>query len=238
MSHAILFTLKSSNVKTGPMPVSTTDKGSCPTDCAFYATGCYAKAGQMNFMWTAMSKAGPNAEFKNGKATAKTLGWDEFCAKVEALPDATLWRHNQAGDLPGQGGKIDGQAVSKLVAANRGKHGFTYTHHNVLQDMDNRAVVAHANANGFTINLSGNNLAHADALADLGIGPVVVVLPSTVEGNVKLSTPKGRKVVVCPATYRDDVTCKSCGLCAKLRDAIVGFPAHGATKKAASQIAA
>ena len=44
------------------------------------------------------------------------------------------------------------------------------------------------------------------------------------------TTPDGRRVVVCPATYRDDVNCKSCGLCQKARDVIVGFPAHGARK--------
>ena len=70
----------------------------------------------------------------------------------------------------------------------------------------------------------------ADRLADLAIAPVVTLLPASVHGNVKIETAAGRKVVVCPATYRDDVNCKSCGLCQKSRDVIVGFPAHGARK--------
>lgn len=42
----------------------------------------------------------------------------------------------------------------------------------------------------------------------------------------------------CPATYRDDVTCATCGLCASTtRKVIVGFPAHGAAKRAAAAIA-
>lgn len=87
---------------------------------------------------------------------------------------------------------------------------------------------------GFTINLSGNNLGHADTLADLNIGPVVVVLPSAVKTNTV--TPKGRKVVVCPATQRDDVSCATCGLCQKARrSVIVGFPAHGSGKKKAEE---
>jgi hypothetical protein len=95
--------------------------------------------------------------------------------------------------------------------------------------------VAYANAAGFTVNLSANNLAHADDLADLGIAPVVTVLPADATDNTV--TPKGRKVVICPATIRDDVSCATCGLCARLRDAIVGFPAHGASKRKAEAIA-
>lgn len=53
-----------------------------------------------------------------------------------------------------------------------------------------------------------------------------------------IATPKGRKVVVCPATHRDDVSCKTCGLCAvRDRKVIVGFPAHGVHKSRASAIA-
>jgi hypothetical protein len=41
----------------------------------------------------------------------------------------------------------------------------------------------------------------------------------------------GRQVATCPAAYRDDVTCASCGLCQRQdRKLIVGFPAHGYSK--------
>ena len=83
--------------------------------------------------------------------------------------------------------------------------------------------------------MSGNNLAHADELAALDIAPVVVVLPYGTTSNTR--TPAGRKVVVCPATQRDTVTCKSCMLCARQRDFIIGFPAHGVSAKRADAIA-
>jgi len=52
-------------------------------------------------------------------------------------------------------------------------------------------------------------------------------------------TPAGRKVVVCPATQRDDVTCESCRLCARInRSVIVGFPAHGAGARKVNRIIA
>jgi hypothetical protein len=50
-------------------------------------------------------------------------------------------------------------------------------------------------------------------------------------------TDAGRKVTVCPATYMDDVSCATCQLCQRQRDFIIGFPAHGTSKKKASAIA-
>jgi len=164
--------------------------------------------------------------------------WADFVDQIRNLKPGTLWRHNQAGDLPGNRINIDGGALAALVVANEGKRGFTYTHYDVTRNEKNRQYVKNANAKGFTVNLSANNLKHADALAETKAGPVVVVLPSSVSGPEKITTPAGRKVTVCPATYRDDVTCKSCGLCALQRDTIVGFPAHGVQKKRADKIAA
>jgi hypothetical protein len=227
------LTLKSTNKKTGPIPVSTTTAETCPTDCPFNhanAGGCYAASGPLALFW---------AQITNG---TKGVSYDVFLTSVSALALGTLWRHDQAGDLPGKGNVIDVADLMRLVEANRGKRGFTYTHKPVLGDSllarTNRAAVADANANGFTVNLSGNNLAHADELAALAIGPVVTVLPSTVHGNVKVETPQGRRVVVCPATYRDNVTCMTCGLCqVRDRKVIVGFPAHGSAKSKADTVA-
>jgi len=225
--YNVSLTAISRNAKTGPIPVSTTSAETCPPTCPFTDKGgCYAGNGPLNLFWQ--------------KVTARKLGasWDEFTKQVAKLGKGALWRHNQAGDLPGDGFAIDSAALAKLVRANKGKRGFTYTHYDSLANEGNRDAIAHANANGFTINLSANNLAHADSLAALKIAPVAVVLPSNVTGNVKLATPQGRKVVVCPATYRDNVSCASCGLCALQRDAIVGFPAHGVQKRKADVIAA
>ena len=50
-------------------------------------------------------------------------------------------------------------------------------------------------------------------------------------------TPGGRRIAVCPATY-SDATCRSCGACALVRDAVIGFPAHGAWRQVEAAIAA
>lgn len=221
-THYIQFTRTSRNAKTGPIPVTTTSEESCPHACPLKGNGCYAEAGPLAILWR--------------KVTARKAGmaWDAAMSEIAKLPKGTLWRHNQAGDLPGIGDAIDTVALAQLVKANRGRRGFTYTHKPLSGGND--GAIAAANAMGFTVNLSANNLAHADELAASNTGPVVVVLPA--DATRATVTPEGRKVAICPATISDNVTCATCGLCAIAnRKAIIGFPAHGPSKRKASAIA-
>ncbi|ALF51476.1 hypothetical protein K5_154 [Pseudomonas phage K5] len=219
------FTLNlvSKNSKTGPMPVSTSHNGTCPDACPLKAKGCYAAYGPTAIHWKKLS---------NGE---RGVEWKEFLQQVQSISRGDLWRHNQAGDLVGQDDIIDGITLMELVKANKGRRGFTYTHY-PMNNFMNRQHVLSANRSGFTINLSGNNVAHADELADLNIAPVVTILPMDAE-NVSF-TPKGRKVVACPAEKSDKVNCKSCGLCQVAdREYIIGFRAHGTAKKTVDLIA-
>lgn len=213
-NYQVHLTLKSANEKTGPIPVSTTTATTCPDACPFKKNGCYADGGPLAIHWRAVT------EEKRGTA------WGEFCESIAALPDGQLWRHNQAGDLPGDGDAIDAAALGELVKANIGKRGFTYTHKPATPE--NVQWVRAANEWGFTVNLSANSLEHADVISATGL-PIVTVLP--VDAPAKLETPAGRTVVTCPATYRDGVSCATCQLCARRdRKVIIGFPAHGAGK--------
>lgn len=217
------LTLVSGNRKVGPIPVSTTERASCPTTCSWYDKGCYAKYGPLGMHWR--------------KVVERGMHWVDFCAKIAKLRKGTMWRHNQAGDLPGQNNQIDKGALDMLVKANKGKQGFTYTHYPMTNEV-NRNAVKEANEKGFTINLSADSIEQADALADLNIAPVAVVLHKNVaESLAKIFTPKGRRVVVCPASRSDiEMDCASCGLCAVSgRKAIIGFPAHGTAAKTVSQ---
>jgi len=218
------LTEKSRNAKTGPIPVSTTSADTCPNDCPFRGNGCYADGYPLKGRWNEVTRGergGPLAD---------------LCEKIAALPAGQLWRHNQAGDLPGDGERIDSAGLAAIVAANNGKRGFTFTHYSPARKR-NAAAIRKANAAGFTVNLSANNLDHADDLAALDIGPVAVVLPAGFDGR-QTETPAGRRVAQCPATYKD-TTCADCGLCAKRdRKVIVGFPAHGVHKRKADAVAA
>lgn len=213
MSYLVHLSPRSNNAKTGPIPVSTTSKATCPSTCAM-RDACYAASGPLALHWSAVSSG------------ARGTDWGTFCETISALPDGQLWRHNQAGDLPGNGETVDPVALGELVRANQGKRGFTYSHY---RDAASLQWIKHANAWGFTVNLSGNDLQDADTLADTGAGPVVCVLPSHQTQNTV--TPKGRRVVVCPATQREDVSCATCQLCQRQRDVIVGFPAHGTRRR-------
>lgn len=206
------LTLESSNAKTGPIPVSVTRNNTCPVDCSFKGNGCYAETGPMGLHW---------AKVNSGE---RGMPWEMFCDAVDTILPMQIWRHNAAGDLPGDGRKIDHFALGMLLDASFGKRGFTYTHYSPM-DPDNAIAIKLANRRGLTTNISADSLEKVDAVARLGIGPVVCVLPSDTTKNQK--TPDGRTVVVCPATVRDHVSCATCQLCYQQRDTVVGFPAHG-----------
>jgi hypothetical protein len=219
----VSLTKISHNVKTGPIPVSMSGKDTCPDSCPLKSKGCYASSGHVNIHWSRLSKG------------ERSYHWNDFLNDIKSLHRNQLWRHNQAGDLPGENEKVNETELSQLVDANKGRKGFTYTHK--YTDASNHAAIKQANDNGFTINLSSNNVAHADELAKLNIGPVVTIVNSNQLTNTV--TPEGRKVVICPATNRENVTCSSCGLCQRAnRSIIIGFPAHGIQKKKVDAIIA
>ena len=189
-----------------------------PTKC-----GCYANGGPLAMHWA--------------KVTRKERGdnWSTFIANVSSFKDGLLSRHNQAGDLAGDGKQLDADANDELANAYTGKRGFTYTHYPVLTSKHNARVVKRMNDTGFVVNLSANNVKHADALYDLGIGPVATVLPEAQTTNT--TTPKGRKIVVCRCNnscmmyhvphvnYVQSIVMQS-----------YGFPAHGSSKREADNV--
>lgn len=214
------LTKYSYNRKTGHMPVSTSDKRTCWKGCALYR-GCYGNSSHLAMWWSRVTKG------KTG------IPWNEFISQVRELPNGTLYRINQVGDLPGFGPKINARRLRQLVFSNKGKKGFTFTHKPMTSR--NRKLIKEANQRGFTINLSANNPAHADQLSSLKIGPVATVLRHDFTGRV-MQTPSGRTIIRCPATYTKSITCKSCGICqVSHRKSIVGFPAQGRWKEKISE---
>lgn len=203
------FIRTSSNSKTGPIPVTYSERETCPPSCPHYRADCYAEDFYTRLAWD--------------KVPARGGTLAELCASIEALPAGQLWRMNVAGDLPGQGEELDPVALGEIVRANIGRRGFTYTHKKSPEALH---WVAHANAWGFTVNLSADDAGDADALAETGAGPVCAIVPS--DTPEKSYTPAGRTIIVCPAQTRDNVSCSTCGLCARAdRSVIVGFRAHG-----------
>jgi hypothetical protein len=219
----VALTIASGNSNTGPIPTTVSERSSCPVTCAFYDKGCYGKYHLQGVHWRAVS------DHKRG------VSWDQFIAQIRKFAPAQLWRHNVTGDLPHTFGDIDSPMVDTLVKANRGKKGFTYTHH-VLND-HNVQVLKDANANGFTISASTESVEVADRVMSQHGIPAVAVVPST-ESRRFFHTESGRKVIVCPAKiHKGKVNCSTCGLCQQSdREFIIAFPAHGTAKKSVDEI--
>lgn len=213
----VSFCERSRNRKTGPIPVTITSRETCPVGCPWRGEGCYAENHLVGMHWRRLS-------------AGRGLSWEVFMGRLKEMSAGQLWRHNEAGDLPGRGDVIDGGLFEEMLEASLHTRGFTYTHKPVCgsgaTEMSNRALISRALDRGFVVSLSADGFEHADVLAELQVAPVVVVVPKRA-GPVN-KTPAGRRVVVCPALKRADVTCETCQLCAQgRRTCIVSFPAHG-----------
>lgn len=213
----VFFTRTSANRKTGPIPVSMTSASSCPPSCSYLGNGCYAERHILGMHWRRLSRG-------------EGRHWTAFCDLVRDLPRGQLWRHNEAGDLPGEGEHVSEAQIVELAGAARETRGFTYTHKlGVGMSKDELKIhymlLRYLNDNGITVNLSIDKFEELDEYRTRGL-PLTVVLP---EDAPKVSYTKGGlKVVVCPAQTNEGTTCASCGICqAKDRKSVVGFLAHG-----------
>ena len=213
------ITKKSSNKKTGPIPVTTSERSSCPSDCPFKGESCYAEGYHLRMHWDKVSSG------------ERGTDWQGLCDFVEGLPTQQLWRHNQAGDLPHSLGMINPNYMSQLVSSNSGKRGYTYTHHK-LSPL-NVEVLKDANKRGFTVNASCETLEQVDNAIELGLPAVVVVANDKAAPKV---TPKGTPIMVCPAQTQDDMSCAQCKLCSVAnRKCAVAFLTHGNKAKKANK---
>ncbi len=236
-----MLTVKSKNRKVGKIAVSTSPMSTCPSSCQFKNNGCYALSGPLRCWWNRCS----------ANTNDMVTEWENFLFRVVSLPEGTVFRHNQAGDLSGHvehDGQIDGFRLNQLVTNCKLKNlsGYTYTHYPVLAEdvpaatktyslsytaFMNRGVIEKANCKNFVINLSANGPAHVDDLIDSGIkAPICTLLHSTVANRKEHSvkTPRGRKIVLCPAMWNKEMTCDKCRACMNPdRKAVIGFISHG-----------
>jgi|GEM_PF-1044819 len=203
------FVKQSGNGKTGSIPVTYSQRETCPESCPWQGNGCYAESWPVALHWRRVADRGD------------TLA--ALCRSIEALPDGQLWRHNVAGDLPGLGEDINARALRKIVRANHKKLGYTYTHKKTARAL---TLARRATRAGFAVNVSCDSVYEVDAMMARGL-LCAVVMPSSAPRRT--ITPKGNIIEQCPATYdKSEITCADCKLCARTnRRVAVGFPAHG-----------
>ena len=229
MNYAL--TKKSSNAKTGAIPVSTSHKDTCPDSCPLKDNGCYASSGYYtNHHWTKVTEG------------ARGTGWFDFLKAIESLPAGVLWRHNVAGDLRGEDDTIDAEAARQLVVANGDRRGFTYTHYPMTPV--NANTVGNMNSSHFTVNVSTNSASEAlQVKREYPQLPVVTIVTEDFwrdRSSVKASIgSKDTSLVRRPAETSDTVNCKSCQLCSHShRESIVAFTVHGSQKAKAADVIA
>jgi hypothetical protein len=193
----------SSNAKTGAIPVSTTERRSCPSSCSFLrdekgSNGCYADGGPLGMHWSKVFNGGRGDNFS------------AFCGRVARFVKRQVWRHNQAGDLPKDDNlsdsavdRLDAAKCSELSEAASHTRGWTYTHYDVT-DSHNQEVVRSMNSvGGLVVNLSAETLQQADEYHNTGCGPVCVTLPADAHTR-GMKSPNGLPVVLCPIQHAEE----------------------------------
>lgn len=215
----------SSNVKTGPIPVSTSSRATCdPAACPFFGHGCYAETGPLALHWRAVSDG------------TRGTDWPTFLERIRRLPPKQLWRHNQAGDLVKLATAAGRRMLAELTQANRGRRGYTYSHHKRTPAAV--AAMKAATAQGFTVNASCQTERQADAAMAQGLRAVFVV-PAD-DPRTIWCTADGNRAIVCPAQRFEGMDCARCQLCqSRPQNVAIVFRAHGTGRRAAeSAIAA
>ena len=212
----------SSNKKTGPIPVTTTSKNSCPASCGMRHV-CYAKNSYLAMHW---------AQVSNGFRSKR---WREHLEDLESLPFGSPLRLNQAGDLVASAsGRLSCAFINGLlsVVKSRRLQAWTYTHHDHTVG-DNGKLLRRANREGLRINVSTETEESADRAIASGLPAVLAV--SSEETRTVWRTPGRNLVKVCPAQLRD-TDCNRCMLCHKRGSkVIIAFLAHGSRKSRANQ---
>jgi hypothetical protein len=222
----VSFVRRSLNRKLGPIPSSMSSGETCPDACGLKDGGCYGEFGMLGMHWRQVGTKG--------------LRWATFLEAIRSLPEGQLWRHNTVGDLPGENNRLDVEKFLELVDANQGRRGFTMTR-KPLTTQNELSAITLANVRGFTVNLTAHGLEDLDRLAarvafgERYVVPLVVVLEE--DSEAWRVSPRGIKVMVCPAEQDPAVTCASCQLCSRAqRKVAVGFRAHGQWKHRVTQL--
>lgn len=213
----VVISAKSSNTKTGPMPtISRPIETTCPTTCAFLPKPlggngkCYANGrinGTVKKLATDLTVEAAAARINKGKAKGARYIRDRVVGDIMQGP-----RDAQTVDL----GYVN--EVAALATAT-GLTAYGYTHaYDQLSSVDVLAIAA----TGYVMNASCNTVEDIERAVALGM-PTTYAGDDLIDGEMIA----GRRIVTCPAQTRDDVTCASCGLCAKPnRAATVRFLIH------------
>lgn len=214
----------SGNAKTGPIPVTYRPMSTCEPTCPLLPDkangtgGCY----------------GTGRIFAAAARYSRDVTRADVAERLAAAPaDARYLRDRVVGDVITV--DDDGTVTFDLayvetigaLAADADLVAFGYSH--AWRRMSPADVAAVA-ASGYVLNASCETV--DDVAEALALGLPATIASDTVDDGTIIG---GMRVVTCPAQTRDDVTCASCGLCAKPnRRSVVRFRIHGTARRMAA----
>lgn len=234
----MIFFKSSENSKTGDIMQSYSSKSSCPKRCPFKGSGCYAEGVRTAKIWARADDESDKRFVASRADLTRALvgGVIEHSKEPET---ELLFRHNIAGDLAVKNtsyfntyefleiaSAID--LVNTVCSGNFGKvvTGFMYTHCE-LTEGDKDAINSVRGV--MTVNVSADSIVEARTAKARGFNTVLTSVNP--EDDIKLLREvHDLTAVQCPAQTREGVTCKSCRLCTRDREAIVVFGIHGTNK--------
>lgn len=203
---------RTGNAKVGPVSVTMASQASCPSDCPWLHSGCYAESGPQGIHTSRLNKS--------------TDTDAELIARTEArailgLSGTRPLRLHVVGDCrTSNAARILGYAVTKYM-----QPVWTYTHawRTVARDAWGRISVL----------ASCETAAQVREAHKRGYATALVVAEHTSDSAY---TVDGIKVVPCPQQTGKSENCTTCRLCwddGKLKaiGATIGFSAHGARAK-------
>lgn len=234
----MIFLKASGNSKTGDIMQSYTSKSSCPNRCPFKGSGCYAEGIRTVKTWErADDESDKRFVSSQDDLTLALLGG--VIEHIKEPENELLFRHNIAGDLAVRNTNNFNThefldianaiiRVNAVYSGNFGKvvKGFTYTH---CELTEGDKYVINSMKGVMTVNVSTDSVLEARIAKAKGFNTVLTSVNPKDDIRL-LREVHGLTAVQCPAQTREGITCNSCRLCAKDRDAIVIFGIHGAHK--------
>lgn len=217
---------------------SYSSKSSCPNRCPFKGSGCYAEGIRTVKTWERADDES-DKRFVSSQDDLTLALLEGVLEHIKEPENELLFRHNIAGDLAVRNTNnfnihefLDiANAIIRVNAVYSGGFGkvvkgFTYTH---CELTEGDKYVINSMKNAITVNVSADSPKEALEAKARGFN-VAMTSVNPWEDIKLLKGSYGLTAVQCPAQTREGVTCKSCRLCAKDRDAIVIFGIHGAHK--------
>lgn len=239
----IHLTPQSGNAKTGNIPVTYRPMTTCAIGCPFlpksYAAELVAQGKRDASIPANGGCYGTGRIFGMAAKFSQTVPVTELRAKLSrAAKSARFLRDRVVGDVMTDAGEIDHDYIESIagLANEFDLIPFGYTH--AWRDFT-RDDVARVKETGYVMNASCETRDDVRAAIDLGF-PVTIASDLINDGET-FTRPDGKdlRVVTCPAQTRENVTCASCGLCAKSeRAAVVRFNIHGTARKSAANTVA